>query len=363
MNEQKIFVYVGTYTRQDSPGGGQSEGIYVYEMELKSGAWTFVQKVIDQDNPSYLALDPQQTYLYAANEVGDFGGQAQGAVSAFRIDSETGMLTYLNQAATQGAAPCHLSVAQAGQVVLVANYSGGNLCVLPIQDGAVGEATQVIQHKGSSINPNRQEGPHAHSINIDGHNRYAVAADLGLDKVLVYQLDLNERKLILASDLSTKPGAGPRHVDFHPNNHFAYVINELDSSLMACRYDDEAGTLTALQTVSTLPNDFEGNNSCADIHVAPQGKFVYGSNRGHNSIVIFAIDETSGQVSYVGHESTQGRIPRNFVIDPSGTFLYVANQDTNNITHFRIDQETGRLIPTGDVTDVPTPVCIKIKTK
>ncbi len=356
-NNEEILVYIGTYTQ------GESEGIYVYRMEKSSGALEFASVAKGVENPSFLDIHPQHRYLYAVNEVGEFAGESSGAVSAFSMDENTGELTFLNQKPSGGAAPCHLSIDQTGQFVLVANYGGGSVASLPIQDdGKLGEATDFIQHQGSSVNPRRQKEPHAHSITIDLANRYAFAPDLGLDKILIYKLDLTQGKLVPNDEpwAQVKAGAGPRHFDFHPSRRYAYVINELDSTLIAFTYDETHGTLEEIETVSTLPEDFSGTSHCADLHVHPSGKFVYGSNRGHDSIVIFAIDEGTGKLTYVGHESTQGKTPRNFGIDPTGTFLLAANQSTDNIVTFRIDQQTGELMSTGHVAEVPTPVCLKM---
>ena len=356
-NNDEIRVYIGTYTQ------GESEGIYVYRMDKSSGALEFASVAKRVDNPSFLDIHPQHRYLYAVNEVGEFGGESSGAVSAFSIDENTGKLTFLNQQPSGGAAPCHLSIDQTGQFVLVANYGGGSVASLPIRDdGMLGEAADFIQHEGSSVNPRRQQEPHAHSIMIDLANRYAFAPDLGIDKILTYRLDLTQGKLIPNDTPWTQveAGAGPRHFDFHPSRKYAYVINELDSTLIAFTYDETGGTLKEIETVSTLPEDFSGSSHCADLHVHPSGKFVYGSNRGHDSIVIFAIDEETGKLTYVGHELTQGKTPRNFGIDPTGTFLLAANQSTDNIVTFRIDQQTGALTSTGHVAEVPTPVCLKI---
>ena len=356
-NNKQIYVYVGTYTN-----GNNSKGIYVYRINSDSGALEFVSTTERIENPSFLDIDSQRKYLYSVNEVGEFSGQASGAVTAFSINSKTGELTYLNQQASRGEGPCHLSVDKTSQYVLVANYGGGSVSMLPIQqDGQIGEATDFVQHQGSSIDPNRQQEPHAHSIMIDPHNKYAFAADLGLDKILIYQLDLAAGKLIPNDRPWTliTPGAGPRHFAFTPNGEYAYLINELDSTITAFTYDTSEGNLDQIQTVPTLPSDFENISHCADIHVSPSGKFVYGSNRGHDSLVIFKIEDT-GHLSYVDHQSTLGQNPRNFAIDHTGTFLLAANQSTNNIITFKIDQRTGKLTSTGNIVEVPMPVCIKM---
>jgi 6-phosphogluconolactonase len=353
---EKILVYVGTYTR------GESEGIYIYRMDPETGSLEPVGKAINIMNPSFLAISPQKSHLYAVNEVQSFSGERSGAVSSFRINQETGELTLLNSKPSGGTSPCYVTVDGTGRNVLAANYSSGSLCVLPVmEDGTLGDATEIVQHEGSSVNPKRQEGPHAHSIVVDPSNRYVYAADLGIDKIMIYKFDSDKGKLTPNDQpwVSTQPGAGPRHFTFHPNEKFAYVINELDSTIVAFSYDGESGRLKPIQTVSTLPEGYEGINYPADIHVSPSGRFLYGSNRGHDSIVIYRIDEETGRLSLIGHESTRGQFPRNFAIDPTGDFLLAANQNSNNIVGFRIDQETGLLEPTGEETRVPTPVCIK----
>ena len=356
-NNEEILVYIGTYTR------GRSEGIYVYRMKKSSGALEFVSVAKGINNPSFVAIDPQKRYLYAVSEVGGGANKPSGAVNAFSIDPATGGLIYLNQQSSRGNGPCHLSVDQTGRFVIVVNYGSGSVSVLPIHsDGKLGEATDFVQHQGSSVNPRRQSGPHAHSVTLDRANRYAFVADLGMDKIMIYQIDLTQGKLKPNDEpwAKVKPGAGPRHFAFHPSDRYAYVINEIDSTLTAFTYDGAHGRLREIQTVPTLPEDFSDTSHCADVHVSPSGKFIYGSNRGHDSIVIFEIDEDTGKLTYAGHESTQGKTPRNFAIDPTGTFLLAANQDTDNIVTFQIDQQTGKLTSTGHITEVPTPVCLKM---
>ncbi|MEW6357692.1 MAG: lactonase family protein [Planctomycetota bacterium] len=356
MPEQRL-IYVGTYTKRGS------EGIYVYRFNPDTAALEMTSKATGLDNPSFLAVHPTRRYLCAVNEARGKGPSEGGAVSAFSIAPKTGELTFLNRQSAHGASTCHLSVEQTGRFVLAANYSSGSVAMLPIgSDGRLGEATALVQHEGSSIDPKRQTGPHAHSILPDPSNRYAFAPDLGLDKIMIYRLDLKQGRL-LPNDppwAQVHPGAGPRHFAFHPNRRYAYVINELGNTMVAFRYDETCGALQELQTISTLPADFTGTSYCADVHVHPNGKFLYGSNRGHNSIAIFTIDESSGRLALVGCEPTQGDHPRNFMIDPTGTFLLVANQNTDNIVSFRIDGATGGLKPTGLVTNVSMPVCLKM---
>ncbi|NQT81589.1 lactonase family protein [bacterium] len=354
---RELFLYVGTYTY------GKSEGIYVHRMDLSSGALKFASVAKGVVNPSFLAFGPRRRHLYAVCEVSRLAGKPGGAVSAFRIDPKTGKLTYLNRQASGGAGPCHLSVHKKGNFVFVAHYAGGSVSVLPIQDdGQLGKVSDVVQHQGSSVNPRRQEGPHPHSVNLGPANRYLFVPDLGLDKIMIYGLDMTHGKLKPNEEpwARVKAGAGPRHFAFHPNGRYAYVINELNSTLTAFGYDEKLGRLRELETVPTLPGDFKGRNTCADVHVSPSGRFLYGSNRGHDSIVIFAIEEGTGKLAYVGHEPTQGKTPRNFAIDPTGTFLLAANQNSGTIVTFRIDRPTGRLSATGHVANVPAPVCLKM---
>jgi 6-phosphogluconolactonase len=356
---RKLMVYVGTYT------GTKSQGIYVFEMDLTSGATTPARLAGEAVNPSFVAIHPSQRFLYAVGEVSDFAGKKSGGVSAFAIDASTGNLTLLNQQSSGGAGPCHLVVDKAGKNVLVANYGGGSVAVLPIQaDGKLGEASCFIQHTGKSVNPRRQEAPHAHSINLDAANHFAFVADLGLDKVLVYRFDAAKGTLTPNDPpaASVAPGAGPRHFAFHPGGRYAYVINEMGNTVTAFNYDAQKGVLTEIQTLSTLPQGYTEVSHTAEVQVHPSGKFLYGSNRGHDSIAVYSIDQNTGRLTLVGISSTQGKTPRNFGIDPTGTFLLAANQDSDNIVVFRIDPQTGELKPTGQVVEVPRPVCVKFMT-
>jgi 6-phosphogluconolactonase len=354
---REALVYVGTYT------AGKSEGIYLYRMNLSSGELIHLSTAAGVVNPSFLTLDSRKRYLYAVNEVTDFSGKPGGAVSAFAINQKTGNLQFLNQQPSLGSAPCYVSIDRTGRFILVANYGGGNVSVLPIgRDGRLGTATDVDQHKGSSVNQSRQEGPHAHSIVLDRGNRYAYSCDLGTDKILIYRFDSKRGKLTANRQpwVQVKAGAGPRHFTFHPNGQYGYVMNELDSTITSFHCDSSSGTLKPAQTVHTLPDGFSENNTTADIHVSPLGRFLYGSNRGHNSIVVFEIDQKTGNLRFIDHTATGGRTPRNFAIDPTGRFLLAANQDSDTIVTFRLDPETGRLKPTGHVAEVPSPVCLKV---
>ena len=356
----KYWVYIGTYAN------GKGTGIALLEMDGATGKLTSHGLAAESINPSFLAIHPTGKYLYAVNEVGEFGGEKAGAVSAFALDRASGKLTPLNQQSSKGAGPCHLIVDRTGKNVLVANYGGGSAAVLPIgDDGRLGAATAFVQHSGSGKNPRRQEGPHAHSINLDAANRYAVVADLGLDKVFVYRFDADKGTLTANQPpyVSLSPSSGPRHFAFHPDKRHAYVINEMLSTVTALDYDAERGVLKPLQTLSTIVLSARDGNSTAEVQVHPSGKFVYGSNRGYDSIAIFSVDPASGELTPVAHQSTQGKTPRNFGIDPTGSFLLAANQDSGTVVVFKIDQQTGRLTPTGDVAKVPSPVCVKFLPK
>ena len=352
----KYLVYVGTYTVRGS------KGIYAYRYDAANGQLEDLGLAAETPSPSFLAISPNHKFLYAANETDEYQGQSSGIVSAFSIDTKTGKLTFLNRVASRGASPCHISLDHTGKFVLVANYTGGNLAVFPVgEDGRLGEASDFIQHEGSGPNKDRQEKAHAHWIDLSADNRFALNADLGLDEVFVYRFDANKGKLTPNNPPFAKvaPGAGPRHLAFHPNGKFAYVIDEMASTITAFSYEAKGGKLKELQAVSTLPKDFSGENTTAEIVVHPSGKFLYGSNRGHDSLAVFAIDPAKGTLTFVEHVSVKGKTPRNFEIDPSGKRLLAANQDTDNIVEFAIDPTTGKLTPTGTELKVLAPVCIK----
>jgi len=348
-------LYVGTYTNT----AAKSEGIYGYLMDPDTGALSRAGS-FKSNNPSFLTIDRGRRFLYAVNEIGDFLGKPSGGVSAYAID-KLGNLRLLNEQATEGADPCYVTVDEKKRTLLVANYTGGNVSVLPVRsDGTLGMASEVQQHEGSGSRE-QQKGPHAHCVILDRFQRHALSADLGIDKVLIYNFDRATGKLTPGKQpfAELQPGAGPRHLTFHPSGKYLYVINELDSSMAAFKYNEHDGTLTHIDTISTLPSGFSGVSYCADVHVSSSGRFLYGSNRGHNSIVVFEIDSGSGKLKPIEHVSTQGDWPRNFAIDPSGKFLLVANQRSDNVVAFSIDAQTGRLKPTGHVEAIPAPVCLK----
>lgn len=347
-------IYFGTYT------GAKSKGIYVSRFDSGTGKLSEPALAAETKSPSFLAVHPNHRFLYAVGEMTVLDGKRSGAVNAFSIKPKTGQLTLLNQQPSGGFGPCHVAVDAKGRCVLVANYSSGSVASLPVlKDGSLGTPGSTIQHTGSSVNLQRQAGPHAHCITTDPANRFALACDLGLDKVLVYRLDAR-RATMIANDPpfgTVAPGAGPRHLAFAPNGRFVCVINEIGSSLTTFAYDPKRGALKELQTLSTLPDKFDGQNSCAHVLVHQSGKFVYGSNRGHDSIAVFAVDEASGKLSLVEHQSTQGKTPRNFAIDPTGAWLLAENQASDSVVVFKIDEKTGRLKPTGQTVMVGAPVC------
>jgi 6-phosphogluconolactonase len=354
----RYLLFVGTYT------GKESKGIYAYQVDAASNKLTLtpIGLAAETINPSFLAINPTRRYLYAVNEVPKYKDADSGAVTAFAIDRKTGKLSPLNQVPSLGADPCYISFDKTGKYALVANYTGGSVSVFPVRaNGRLGKSAAFVQHAGSSVNKARQEGPHAHWIETTPDNRFAISVDLGLDELLVDRFDAKTGSLS-ANDppyARLDPGAGPRHLAFHPNDRFAFVVNELQSSITTFSYESQRGALQKLTTVSTLPKTFTGTNDTAEILVHPNGKFLFASNRGHDSIVVFSINGVTGALTLVDDFPTQGKTPRNFEIDPSGSFLLVANQDTNNIVTFRINPDSGRLIPTDQTLHVPSPVCLK----
>jgi 6-phosphogluconolactonase len=362
-SHKKYFVYVGTYTAE---AGSTSKGIYAYRFDSDTGKLTSIGIAAETTNPSFLAVHPNHRFLYAVNETGNYRGQKSGAVSAFSIDRATGKLTLLNQVASRGADPCYITADKTGKYVLVANYTGGSVAVFPVlEDGRLGEASSFIQHTGHGTDPQRQEGPHAHSIDLSPDNHFAIVDDLGLDETLVYRFDsakgaltLNDPQLYTTL-AKADPGAGPRHFAFHPGGKFAYVVNEMGSTVSVFSYDGTDGALRRLQTISTFPKDFSAHNDDAEIEVHPSGKFLYASNRGHDSIAVFAVDPAKGTLTLIEYAPTKGQTPRSFEIAPGGSLLFAANEKSDNIVVFRISPQTGRLRPTGKVLDVAEPVCVK----
>jgi 6-phosphogluconolactonase len=351
-----FLVYVGTYNK------AKGKGIHAYRFDAATGQLTSLGLATEAVNPTFVTVDARNRFLYATKEVERHEGKQSGALKAFAIDRRTGKLRFLNETITNGTVPCYVALDKSGQSALVPNYGSGSVVVIRVQkDGRLGKSTSFHQRVGSGVNPERQEGPHAHWINVSPDNHYALSSDLGVDKVFVYRFD--EKKGAL--ELNTPPyaevsaGSGPRHIAFSPNGRFVYLINELKSTITAFSYRAERGALSKLQTISTLPRGYKGHSDCAEIAVSPSGKFVYGSNRGHDSIAVFAVNPRKGTLTAVERVSTQGKTPRHFAIDPTGSYLIVGNQDSNSLVVFRVDRKTGRLTPTGHAHHVTSPACVR----
>ena len=353
---REYFVYFGTYTK------ATSKGVYRARLDTTTGRLSAAEIVAECNDPAFLAVHPTERFLYAIDEGTDPAKTPGRGVRAYAVDGHTGALTFLNEQSAGGAGPCHLTVDPDGRCVLVANYGGGSVAALPLSgDGRIGAPGVVVQHAGSSVNPTRQKGPHAHGIYVAPGKRFALTPDLGLDQVLVYRLDAAKAMLTPNTPAFAKlaPGAGPRHLSFHPGGKFVYVINEMLCTMTAFSYDAQRGELKELQTLSTLPpgETVKQGYSTAEVMAHPNGKFLYGSNRGHNSIIVYAIDAKTGRLQQIGNTPTQGKAPRHFAIDPTGTWLLAENQGSDTVVVFRIDADTGRLTPTGQTLDVPVPVC------
>ena len=355
------ILYVGTYT------AGESKGIYAYRYDADTGSLQALGLAAATENPSFLVSDRTHKHLYAVNETGNFEGKSSGAVTAFSIDTKTARLSRLGQVASEGADPCYISIDRSGKYLLVANYTGGTVAVLPILPGGkLGEASSVVADKGT-LGPNkeRQEKPHAHWIEASARNRFAYVSDLGLDRVLIYKFDAATGKLSRGESGSAgsdffsaqlAPGTGPRHVAFSANGKYMYVLGELDATVTVFANNNE--TYRSIQKIPSLPKDFSGQNTAAEIVIHPSGKFLYTSNRGADSITEFSIDHATGKLSLIGHVSTFGKAPRHFTLDPTGTRLFVANQDTGNIVEYNVDANTGKLSRTGKMEAVPSAVCL-----
>jgi 6-phosphogluconolactonase len=351
------LLYVGTYTE-----GGRRDGIYLVRMDPSSGRLRQVRAVDAGANPSFLSIHPNGRVLYAVNEVEKYNGKTSGAVSAFAIANDSGALAKLDEQPSEGGSPCFVSVDRSGRAVLVANYAGGSVALLPIQtDGGLAPATQVVRHTGRGPHAARQEAPHAHCIVADPSNRFALAADLGADRVFVYRLDLDGKSLrrVEGGDAVMRSGAGPRHIAFHPTLPLVFVANELDSTVATLRFDAERGGLSPVDVRSTVPAGWSGTNYPADIHVAPSGRTLYVSNRGHNSLAVFSVAESTGALSLDQVISTEGDWPRNFSLDPSGRWLLVANQRSDSVVVFSREQVSGRLTLTKQRIVLPSPVCLR----
>ena len=348
------LVFVGTYTND------HSQGIYAFQFDDRTGTLRPLGVAAQTPSPSFIVASADGRFVFAVNELAEYQGQPSGSVSSFAVDRATGRLTLLSVQSSHGTNPCHLALDRTGRFLVVANYSSGTLAVLPVgADGQLGPAVEVIAHQGTGPNTERQEGPHAHEVVFSTDNRFLVAVDLGIDRLNVYRF--NEATGVLAANAPTgvgvAAGAGPRHVAFHPDGHRAFVISELASTITSLTWDGRAGILTAGAAVSTLPSDFHGRSATAEIAIHPNGRFVYGSNRGHDSIAVFTLGP-AGALAPVAFESTRGKTPRHFTIAPGGRWLIAANQDSGTLAVFAIDQRTGALTPSGGLTDAGTPVCV-----
>jgi 6-phosphogluconolactonase len=320
----QYFAFIGTYTSKTD-----SKGIYSFHFDSGTGRLSSTAVAATTQDPSFLTVSSNEKYLYAVNELSEFDGKKSGAVTSYSLDSKSGKLTQLNQVPSGGADPCYVSFDQTGKYLLVANYTGGSVATFPVTpDGRIGSAAAFVQHVGSGPNKERQEGPHAHYIGSSADNRFVFVVDLGLDEVVVYHFDPAKGSLTPNHPPFVKvaPGAGPRHLAFHPNGKFAYMLSEVNSTVTIFAYDSKNGSFSTLQTLSTIPKDFTAHNDTAEIVVHPSGKFLYASNRGHDSIAEFSIDPVRGTLTLVGHFSTEGKTPRNFALDPTGKFLLAANQ-------------------------------------
>ena len=353
-SSQQYLAYFGTYTKGEDAG----KGIYAYRFDSGTGEMTEIGLAAEVANPSFLAIHPNNKFLYAVTE--DSGGD--GAVSSFSIDHESGKLTLLNQVSSKGSSPCHANVDATGKMLAVANYGSGSTASFQVNDdGTLSEAVSVIQHEGSSVDERRQKGPHAHSVNFSPDNQFVITADLGTDKLYVYKVDPATGKIEPNDPPAgkVKAGGGPRHFTFHPSGKFCYAINEMGNTVTAFNWDAGRGAMEEIQMISTLPEGYSERTHTAEVRAHPSGKFLYGSNRGHDSIAVFSIDTATGKLTSLGQTSTQGEAPRNFNIDPSGRYLFAENQNTHTVVGFEIDQETGTLTPTGQVLNIPRPVCLR----
>lgn len=356
LNHETILAYVGSYAEAAGPG------LYACRFNRSQGTLELIDAVHGLQNPTFMAIDEQNKRLFTIYEEANEAGGKHGLAAAYDIDVATGKLQLLNKEHTVAAGTCHIALDRTHSALFVSSYHGGMVGLSPIgTDGKIAQTSDVQQHSGRSIHPDQTQS-RAHSVTIDATNTFAIVCDLGADRIYIYKLDLDHNKMIFHHEIVAEPGAGPRHFTFDPSDTYGYVINELNATVTVYAFDREAGTLSPIQTISTLPASYEGDNACADIHMSPDGKFLYGSNRGHDSIVVYRINEADGTLTLVEHVSTQGNHPRNFAVSPDGQFVLVANRDTNNIVTFKRDPDSGTLTATGEQLTVSRPVCIKFFT-
>ncbi|GIP35201.1 lactonase family protein [Paenibacillus sp. J2TS4] len=350
----RMLVFIGSYAE------ASDSGVYVYSFDGASGELALLDQVSGLKNPTFLNLDAARLKLYSIEETETEAGRSGGAVS-FSIDPQQGTISKLNQAVTVDSPTCHIQRDADDRYLIVSSYHGGQVGLVSLnEDGTIGKLLDVKQHEGNSVHPERQEQPHPHSAFFSPDYKYVYISDLGLDRIVAYSIDAAHGTLKQCGETVIHPGAGPRHLAFHPDGKYAFVINELDSTITSLRYEADSGRLLPFETVTTLPVDYNGDNSCAEITVSRDGNFLYGSNRGHDSIVVYSIDKSSGKLTLVEHVSTEGKHPRHFALTPDGDFLIAANRDTDNLTVFRVNQDTGKLTYTGNSFSVSKPVCVQM---
>lgn len=354
--DNNCYAYIGTYTR------GKSKGIYIFHFNTETGELELAGTSSGLENPSYLCISKDNRFLYAVMETKTYRGESGGAVGAYSINKRTGILKLLNIRPTKGKDPCHLATDSHNRFLFVSNYSEGTLTIFPLgEDGHIGGLSSIIRHKGSGPDESRQKGPHMHYAALTPEERYLCAVDLGIDKINIYDFSLINGCAAASEKLSIniKAGSGPRHMEFSPNSRFAYLLTELSSEVVVFKYDGTNCRFDHIQTVSALPEDFRISSYCAAIHISPGGKYLYASNRGHDSLAVFSIDQSSGMLELASHVTTQGKTPRDFAIDPSGRFLLAANQDSDTLMTYAVNQKSGKLELCSGITEVPNPVCIK----
>ena len=354
---RKYIAYVGTYTSEND-----SDGIYTYNLDIKTGNLEQIYVTLKVDNPSYLHISSDNKFLYAALENEVYNGDVGGAVAAYSIKQNTGKINLINVEGTKGMSPCNVCTTSDNKYVFVANYEGGSVSVFPVNDdGSLKELSLVLKHVGLGPNKIRQSKPHVHYVTLTPEGKYLCVVDLGIDSVKFYELDRNLGSLTLNEKLSLKmkAGCGPRHMEFHSNGQIAYIITELSSEIAVAIYSKQNQSFEVVQYISTLPKEYVGENTCGAIHISPNGNYIYASNRGHDSLAIFKIDRISGKLELVGHSSTYGECPRDFEIEPTGNFLFVTNQNSDSIVTFKIDSASGKLEVLTCKVKVPSPVCIK----
>lgn len=350
-SEKEIF-YLGTFS---------DDGLFVLEFDRESRSFSEVERQSDPPSQGFQAIHPDGDVLYSIAREGLSEADEQGSVIAYQIDPETGALSQLNRQSSMGAGPAHVSVDPHGRFLYVSNYSAGNLASYPLsKDGRIGEAADVVHHEGSSINERRQQAPYVHAANPSADGRFLYVSDLGTDKIMIYAVDEETGELSPAETpwAEVNPGSGPRHFTFHPSQAYAYSVDELSSTVTAFRVDSETGVLDNIQRIGMLPESFEEDSWAADIHISPNGRFLYATNRGHDSLAIYSVDPDTGLLELIGHEPTRGGHPRNFAIDQYGEFLFMTNRDDNNLVLFEMDQETGLLNYTGVEVEIPLAVCV-----